>query len=66
VDFASVAVAFGCGAYRVERAGEFAPALSAPFAADRPAVIEVMSDPMVAAPPSWAPALPEPTYAGAV
>ena len=66
VDFAGTAEAFGCAAFRVEKAGELAPALRAAFAADRPAVIEVMSDPMVAAPPSWAPGLPEPTYAGAV
>ena len=66
VDFAGAAEAFGCAAFRVERQGELAPALSAAFAADRPAVIEVKSDPMVAAPPSWAPLLPEPTYAGAV
>lgn len=66
VDFASAAEAFGCAAFRVERAGELAPALSAAFAADRAAVIEVMSDPMAASPPSWAPGSPGPTYGGAV
>jgi acetolactate synthase I/II/III large subunit len=66
VDFAGATQAFGCAAFRVVKAGELAPALRAAFAADRPAVIEVMSDPMVAAPPSWAPGLPDPTYAGAV
>jgi len=65
VDFARSAEAFGCAAFQVERAGALAPALRAAFASDRPAVIEVLSDPMVAAPPSWAPGSPGPTYGGA-
>ncbi|MBV8440157.1 MAG: hypothetical protein JO312_06275, partial [Hyphomicrobiales bacterium] len=65
VDFASVAVAFGCAAYRVEKAGELAPALKAAFASDRPAVIEVVSDPMAASPPSWSPGSSGPAYGGA-
>ena len=65
VDFADAAEAFGCAAFRVERAGELAPALRAALVSDRPAVIEVKSDPMVAAPPSWSPGAPVPAYGGA-
>ena len=65
VDFAGAAETFGCAAFRVEKAGELAPALRAAFAVDRPAVIEVLSDPMVAAPPSWAPGAPAAAYGDA-
>ncbi len=65
VDFAGAAEAFGCAAFRVESAGELAPALHAAFASNWPAVIEVISDPMVATPPSWAPGSPAPVYGSA-
>ncbi len=62
VDFARTAEAFGCAAFRVEAPGELAAALKAAFVSDRAAVIEVMSDPIVAAPPSWAPGSAGRTY----
>lgn len=65
VEFTRCAEAFGCVACRVEKGGELAPALHAALSSDRPAVIEVMSDPMVAAPPSWAPGSPARSYGGA-
>ena len=65
VDFAAAAGAFGCAAFRVEAPGELGAALGAALVSDRPAVIEVMSDPMVAAPPSWAPGAPAGAHGGA-
>lgn len=43
--FASVARALGCEGFRAERPAEVADALDAAFAADRPAVVEVRTDP---------------------
>ena len=65
VDFASAAQAFGCAAYRVETTGELGRALRAALDAKRPAVIEVQSDPMIMAPPSWAPSEAGTIYGGA-
>lgn len=65
VGFASVAEALGCAAYRVETPGELGRALRAALEAKRPAVIEVESDPMIMAPPSWAPSEAGTVYGGA-
>ena len=45
VDHAAIARACGCAGTRVERAGEFRPALEAAFASGRPCVIDVLVDP---------------------
>ncbi len=58
VNFTGVAEAFGCAAFRVEAPGELGPALHAAIQADRPALIEVISDPIVAVPQSWGPPAP--------
>ncbi len=65
VDFASTAEAFGCAAYRIESPGELGRALSAALEAKKPAVIEVLSDPMIMSPPSWAPSERGLAYGGA-
>jgi benzoylformate decarboxylase len=44
VDFVAAAQTFGCGATRVERAAELAPALRAAFSADVPWLVEVRMD----------------------
>lgn len=54
VDLAKVAEAMGCWAVRVERAEYLQPALENAFAAGIPAVIDVVSDIEVLAPPPWA------------
>lgn len=55
VDFAGVAQSMGCLGLRVERPQDIAPALAEALAAQRPAVIEVISDPASQAPDPWTP-----------
>ena len=55
VDFARVAEAFGCRSTRIEDPADLAPALEAAIAADEPAVIDVVTDPLPRAPESWVP-----------
>jgi acetolactate synthase-1/2/3 large subunit len=45
VDHAAIARACGCLGVRIEQPGDFAPALRAAMAADRPTVIDVLTDP---------------------
>ena len=44
VNFARIAEEMGALGIRVEQAGDFAPALAAALAADRPVVIDVATD----------------------
>lgn len=50
VDFAKLAESLGCMGIRVERPEAFTPALNRALDADRPAVIEVITDPTCKAP----------------
>jgi acetolactate synthase-1/2/3 large subunit len=50
-DFVMYAQSFGCHSERVERTEGFAPAFERAAAAGRPAVIELIADPAVLAPP---------------
>jgi len=52
-DFAKVAEAMGCLGIRVEKAGDLRAALAEAFAANRPAVIDVVSDYTVLHPRAW-------------
>ena len=54
--FAEVAHAMGCFGIRVERPNDLQDALKQAFAADRPAVVEVLSDLKALASRPWAPA----------
>jgi len=54
-DFAAAAAAFGARGIRVERPSEIKPALREALAADRPVVIEAMTDLRINAPTSWGP-----------
>jgi acetolactate synthase I/II/III large subunit len=54
--FAQVAQAMGCVGIRVERPNDLQDALKQAFAADRPAVVEVLSDLKALASRPWAPA----------
>jgi acetolactate synthase I/II/III large subunit len=54
--FAQVAQAMGCVGIRVERPSDLQDALKQAFAADRPAVVEVLSDLKALASRPWAPA----------
>jgi acetolactate synthase-1/2/3 large subunit len=54
--FAKVAEAMGCFGIRVERPNDLQDALKQAFAADRPAVVEVLSDLKALAGRPWAPA----------
>jgi acetolactate synthase-1/2/3 large subunit len=45
-DFAQVAVGLGCDGIRVERPGDLGDSLDAAFAATRPVVVDVRTDPM--------------------
>jgi acetolactate synthase-1/2/3 large subunit len=54
-DFAKIAEQFGCVGIRVERAQDLAPALARAFAAGRPVVIDVVSDPLAYADKAWLP-----------
>lgn len=55
VNFAKIAQEMGCMGIRVERADEIAGALKKGLAADRPAVVEVLTDPDCVAPRPWSP-----------
>ena len=55
VDFARIAEDLGCFGVRVEKPGEIAPALQAALAADRPAVVDIVTDVTCGAPEPWAP-----------
>ena len=57
VDFARIAEEMGCLGIRVERPADIAPALEKALAADRPAVVDVVTDPAPRAPAPWAPAV---------
>jgi acetolactate synthase-1/2/3 large subunit len=54
-NFAKVAEAMGCGGIRVEQPGEIKGALQKAFAANKPFVVEVMSDVTLMAPTAWVP-----------
>ena len=54
-NFAEVAKAMGCGGVRIEDASKIAGALKEAFAANKPYVVEVMSDVTLMAPTAWAP-----------
>jgi thiamine pyrophosphate-dependent acetolactate synthase large subunit-like protein len=54
--FAQVAQAMGCFGIRVERPNDLQDALKQAFAADRPAVVEVLSDLKALASRPWVPA----------
>jgi acetolactate synthase I/II/III large subunit len=56
VNFARLAEELGCWATRVERPGEIKEALQRALAADRPAVVEVITDLYYQAPDPWSPA----------
>ena len=55
VDFARIAGEMGCLGIRVERPDDVAPALEEALAADRPVVVDVLTDPVPRAPKPWAP-----------
>ena len=55
VSFARIAEEMGCLGIRVERPDEIAPAIRRALAADRPAVVEVMTDVNCPAPEPWTP-----------
>ncbi|MGE0713847.1 MAG: thiamine pyrophosphate-binding protein [Alphaproteobacteria bacterium] len=54
-DYAALARSFDCFGARVERPADFAEAFAAALAADRPAVIDVATDPAARAPLGWTP-----------
>ncbi len=55
VDLARVAEAMGCFGVRVTEPAGIAPAIEAALAANRPAVVDVVSDWDVVSPPPWGP-----------
>src|SRR5688572_72620 len=55
-NFAKVAEAMGCAAFRVEQPGDIKGALQKAFTLEKPVVVEVMSDVNLMAPIAWAPA----------
>ena len=55
-NFAKVAEAMGCAAFRVEQPGEIKGALQKAFTLEKPVVVEVLSDVNLMAPIAWAPA----------
>ncbi len=55
VNFARIAEDLGCVGIRVERPDEIAPALREASAADRPAVVDVVTDANCPAPEPWTP-----------
>jgi len=55
VDFAAVARDFGCLGIRVEKPAELAPALGEALQADRPVVLDVITDPACQALSPWTP-----------
>ena len=55
VNFAEVAQTMGCLGIRVEKPGEVRPAIEQALAANRPAIIDVVSDMNIMAPMGWLP-----------
>jgi acetolactate synthase-1/2/3 large subunit len=55
VNFARIAEDLGCVGIRVERPDEIAPALREASAADRPAVVDVVTDANCPGPEPWTP-----------
>jgi acetolactate synthase-1/2/3 large subunit len=55
VSFARIAEEMGCLGIRVERPGEIRSALERALQADRPAVVDVITDPQADPAPPWAP-----------
>jgi len=55
VSFARIAEEMGCLGIRVERPGEIRRALERALQADRPAVVEVITDPQADPAPAWSP-----------
>jgi acetolactate synthase-1/2/3 large subunit len=55
VSFARIAEEMGCFGIRVERPGEIRGALERAMRADRPAVVEIVTDPQADPAPAWAP-----------
>ena len=55
VDFTAVANDMGCLGIKVERPQDIAPALAQAQAADRPVLVEVITDPACSAPDPWTP-----------
>jgi acetolactate synthase-1/2/3 large subunit len=58
VSYANVAKAFGCRAYVVEKPEEIGAAIKDALEAKAPAVVEVMADKEISAPPPWRPGEP--------
>lgn len=65
VDYAATARAFGCEGFTVEKPDDLPKAMSAALKSNRPAVIDVISDPMALVPASWSPQAPASAYGGA-
>ncbi len=57
LDFAKLAEDMGCVGIRVERPAGLAPALAEAFNADRPVVLDVVTDPASKAPGAWTPSV---------
>jgi acetolactate synthase-1/2/3 large subunit len=55
VNFARIAEEMGCFGVRVEKPGDIAAAIRKALAADRPAVVDVVTDVNCSAPDPWAP-----------
>ncbi len=55
VNFARIAEEMGCFGIRVEKPGEIRGALEQALQADRPAVVEIITDPQADPAPPWAP-----------
>jgi acetolactate synthase-1/2/3 large subunit len=55
VSFAGIAEEMGCLGIRVEQPDQIADALKEALSADKPAVVEVVTDPEARAPEPWTP-----------
>ena len=55
INFAKVADSMGCVGFRVEKPSEIRSALDKALAAERPAIVEIISDPEIKAKHGWAP-----------
>jgi acetolactate synthase-1/2/3 large subunit len=55
VNFARIAEEMGCRGFRVERPDEIGDALRKALTADRPAVVDVVTDVNCSAPDPWTP-----------
>jgi acetolactate synthase-1/2/3 large subunit len=58
VSYAKLAEGFGCKAYVVEKPGYIGPAIQDAISSGRPAIVEVIGDPQIGAPPPWRPGEP--------